>query len=253
MESTTSDRSARAPAASTGGLSPGTTSILVIADTRFYRDAVAEMIDNDDELSVIGACGTGEALAEVDAHRPDLVLLDMTSRHARELIRSFARHAPHTKVVALGIPETEHNIVRCAEAGVAGYVTANASGSETICTVKSIARNELPCSPRVAAVLLQRIGTLAGEHAPMDPPTEALTRREFEILRLVGEGLSNKEISESLYIQVATVKTHVHNILQKLNVDCRGQAAAWHRRGRARLDGGSGPTAALSSVDAIAA
>src|SRR5262245_28521015 len=140
-------------------------------------------------------------------------------------VREMAARAPLVKIVALAVREDEQDLVTCAAAGVAGYVTRGASVDDLIQALDGVARGELLCSPQTAATLWRRLaafarGDGAGEHANL------LTPREREIGTLLEAGLSNKEIAVRLGIEVATVKNHVHNVLEKLQVHRRAQAAA---------------------------
>jgi DNA-binding NarL/FixJ family response regulator len=132
------------------------------------------------------------------------------------------RLVPGVPIVALGVPDVEGDVLACAEAGIAGYVTREASLEELVAVVRSAVQGELRCSPRIAAGLLRRLSALS-EHGPSAPRVR-LTARQREIVRLIGQDLSNKEIAHRLGIEVATVKNHVHNLLEKLNVHRRTAA-----------------------------
>jgi DNA-binding NarL/FixJ family response regulator len=132
---------------------------------------------------------------------------------------------PSIKVVALGVPEIDSEIIACAEAGISNYVTRQGSISELIRAIQDAVRGELRCPPKIAASLLQQVGSLSAERSPLEEPSR-LTPREMEIVHLIDLGLSNKEIAAQLFIEVSTVKNHVHNLLDKLNVRRRGEAAA---------------------------
>jgi DNA-binding NarL/FixJ family response regulator len=134
---------------------------------------------------------------------------------------------PEVKVVAFAVPETESDIIACAEAGVAACVTREASFGELVATIERVGSGESLCSPQVAAVLLRRVATLAAARSV--EPASALTGREREILDLIDEGLSNKQIAQRLCIELPTVKNHVHNLLEKLDVQSRYEAAALMR------------------------
>ena len=121
--------------------------------------------------------------------------------------------------------ETEYELVACAEAAIVGYVTRDHSSAELRAVVASVARGEVVCPPRIAAMLLRRVAALAGGPDSNLGQTH-LSHREREIVRLIGRGLSNKEIARDLGVEIATVKNHVHNILNKLRVHRRSDAAA---------------------------
>jgi two-component system nitrate/nitrite response regulator NarL len=129
------------------------------------------------------------------------------------------------KVVALGVPEVEADILRFAEVGVHAYVPPQAGVDDLIRAVNGVVRGEPPCSPRIAAALLRRVAVLAAAHGPQSEMRQ-LTCRERQTVQLIEEGLSNKEIARRLCIEVPTVKNHVHSILKKLRAKRRGEAAA---------------------------
>ena len=129
------------------------------------------------------------------------------------------------KVVAFSVAETEDEVCECAEAGIAGYVPRNGSKEDLIAAVENAVRGEVLCSPRVAASLFRRLAARV-QTTRLRPPEAALTSREQDIIALIDRGLSNKEIARQLKISLPTVKNHVHNILEKLQVRRRGAAAA---------------------------
>jgi DNA-binding NarL/FixJ family response regulator len=118
----------------------------------------------------------------------------------------------------------------CASAGVSGFVTPGGTINDVVAAVHSAVRGELVCSPRTAAMLLHRV-SLLNARPPADTDKSALTQREQDIVLLLNDGLSNKQIARSLNIRNATVKNHVHSILSKLRISRRGEVAAQLRRG----------------------
>jgi DNA-binding NarL/FixJ family response regulator len=137
---------------------------------------------------------------------------------------------PAAKVVAFGVDDNEQDIITCAEIGVAGYVCREASTDELVEHVRSAIRDEVICSPRIAASLFRRLASLAGRTASDD----GLTIREGQVLSLIRAGLANKQIAAELSIAEATVKNHVHNLLEKLHVKRRAQAARLNPTGSRR-------------------
>lgn len=207
--------------------------VLVVSDVRFYREGLAEFLPRSPHIYVAGTAGSGDdAFARLRECRAEIVLLDTKLPNGLETARRIASAVPDVKVVALALQEKDDDIIAWAEAGVAGYVPRDASISELIAAVESTARGELRCPPRVAASLLWRLGRIAlgAPVAPVATVGETLTQREREIVRLIDQGLSNKEIARRLGIQLATAKAHVHNILEKLHVHRRIQIAASMRR-----------------------
>jgi DNA-binding NarL/FixJ family response regulator len=206
------------------------TTVVVIAAVRFYREGLAGLFANRPDFTVAASVANEEeGLEQIEALVPDVVLLALAPTAGVLLVEEIVERSPETRVVIVGIADDDPEVLPLAEAGVAGYVTTDASAEELVCVVESVARGEALCSPRIAAALLQRVAALARDQRPR-PPHAQLTTREREIVALIDQGLSNKEIARALWIEVATVKNHVHNILEKLNVTRRAEAAALVRR-----------------------
>jgi DNA-binding NarL/FixJ family response regulator len=200
--------------------------VLIISDIRLYLDGLAEIIGQYDDIEIAGTCDIlDEALLAVSRVSPNAVLQDMAMHNSMNAIRAVKRLDPSIKVVALGVPEIEGEIIACAEAGISNYITRQGSISELIQALRDAVCGELRCSPKIAASLLKQVGALSADRSLLETPSR-LTPREMEIAHLIDLGLSNKEIATQLIIEVSTVKNHVHNLLEKLNVRRRGEAAA---------------------------
>lgn len=203
--------------------------VLVVNDSPLYREGLVHVLRKFENMSVVGAAADpDEILAQAARFQPDVILVQLTSPHGPAVLRPFADAAPSAKVVALGVPDVEKTIIACAEAGAAGYLLQHESLDDLVATIERAARGEVSCSPRIAATLFRRIGELAAERGARAAEAR-LSPRELEIVDLIDRGLSNKEIALCLSIEVRTVKNHVHNILEKLQVRRRGEAAAWAR------------------------
>jgi len=204
--------------------------VLVASGTRLIGDALAALLGNQRGLDVVDRTSPDQALSLAIALRPDIVLLDATRRGNLAYAKTLADQAPPSKVVAFGVAETDAEIVALAAAGVAGYVRDDAAAEDAVAVLRSAMRDELLCSPRVAATLCHHVALLSRNAQPAAVGDErqlaALSPRELQIADLLDRGLSNKEIARQLGIQAATVKNHVHNILDKLKVHRRGEAAA---------------------------
>lgn len=201
-------------------------SVFILTDVRIYREGLTLALDRHESVEIVGGARTiQDARKRVGQCRPDIVLLDMLMRDSAEAVAAFNDLQPMPKIVALSIAEEDDEIVSCTELGVNGLVHRNATLSELITTLNCAMQDEFWCSPRAAAAIARRVANM-GTAIPVVPTKQSITRRELQIVRLVDEGLSNKEIARHLNIELATVKNHVHNILEKLCVHSRGEAAA---------------------------
>jgi two-component system nitrate/nitrite response regulator NarL len=199
-------------------------SVLIASPVRLYREGLARALANRSDIEVVGVEATARACLELaEQRRPDVVLLDVADPGEVGSVREL--RAAGLRVVALGVPEREREVIDCAEAGVAGYVTRDQGIADLVATIESVARDEMLCSPRLAATLLRRVSALAADRRP-HAPAPVLTPRELEVVGLIDRGLSNKQIAQRLCIEVPTVKNHIHHILDKLAVKRRGEAAA---------------------------
>lgn len=198
--------------------------VLVVAEIRLYRDGLAEALRRLPEVEGAVTADNGHsAVLAARTYGCDVVLLDMSVLDSAATARSLLTSMPSIKILALAVPDHESHVVACAEAGIAGYVARDASMQELVQALRSVLRGEAVCSARVTAGLLRHIAMQANaRRASLVPPQ--LTRREQDVLTLIGGGLSNKEIARSLSIDISTVKNHVHNLLSKLGVACRAEA-----------------------------
>lgn len=201
------------------------TRVVVVSGIRLYREGLAELLGRRPGIQVVGVkCDRREVAADLLDLTPDIVIVDMATDESDATVRDIKRLTPEVPVVALGIPELEGTVLACVEAGVAGYVTREGSLDDLVRAVQNAARGEFECSPRIAGSLLRRVAVLTADREP-PPSMTRLTTREAEILGLVDQNLSNKQIAGRLGIEVATVKNHMHNVLEKLNVHRRTDAA----------------------------
>ena len=206
--------------------------VVLIADVVVYLESLSQVLSRGNHFRVVGLASTpDEGVAVTREHEPEVVLIDGRMPASSETAKRIRNHTGTVKVVAMAVPETDEAILQFAEAGVAGYVLESATLEDLVVAVQSAARGELIVPPRMAFTLLRRIGKLAKlvSHPTQGPPVQ-LTSREQQILQLVNEAMSNKDIARRLGLEVATVKHHVHSILKKLHVHKRIEAAEWFRR-----------------------
>ena len=197
--------------------------VVIVSDVLLYREGLAASLARDGRLEVIASLGAADALDALDDLSPDALLLDASMERGLVLARRIRSDCPDLRVVGFGIAGGAASLIACAESGLAAFVDCNGTVAELVNAVEGALRGELSCSPRVTAMMCDRLASLAGAATESGEP---LTRREREVAALVAEGLSNKEIALDLRIGPATVKNHVHNILDKLKVRRRAAIAS---------------------------
>lgn len=209
--------------------------LLIVSEIRLLREGVAGVVKGHPALRVAGLCGSlDEALLALQDYPDATVLLDGSFPQGHEAVRAIHEIAPSALVIAFAVSETEDNIVAWAKAGAVGYIPASAALHEFAGFIESVSRGEQICSAAIASRLIRRLRNPPG--ADIQQPAKvavSLTAREQEIIQMLAEGLSNKEIARNLHIELSTTKTHVHNLLGKLGLKRRGQIASWsHKQGR---------------------
>ena len=205
--------------------------LLVAGDIRMYRDGVAAHLRQFDRFALAGtAADADETLRRARELAPDVVVIDLAMPGALAAARAIAVALPSAVIVALTVPEVEQEVLACAEAGVVGYVPRDGSLDDLVAAVDRAARGEALVPARIVSGLLRRVAALSaaadGAHNGRADPCAELTPREREVVALIERGLSNKQIAAGLQIELATVKNHVHNILEKLHVERRAQVPA---------------------------
>jgi len=208
----------------------GSIRIFIVDDNRLLREGLISMLTEQDELVVVGAAENGRKAVElIKDLRPDVALIDigMPDQDGIDVTRTLRQDLPEVKVIILGMPDLTDEIMACIEAGAVGYVLKEGSFENLVETIRSARRGESFCSPRMAASLFSRVAELAGESIPQS--SVRLTPREVEIIYKIAEGLSNKEIAQQLTIELQTVKNHIHNILDKLQLHNRLEAVQYAR------------------------
>jgi len=206
--------------------------ILLVDDQPLFRRAIATLIGEQPDMVVVGEAENGlDAVEQAHALDPDLVVMDveMPVMNGVEAVRLIHDQLPRTKVIMLTVSDSEDFLFDALRNGADGYLLKDLRPEQLYDMLRSVMRDETPLSPAIAGRLLAefRDRPLVRSAPAAEPAGPALTRREMEILQLVAEGLSNKEIGTRLSITEGTVKNHVHNSLEKLQMENRIQAAAY--------------------------
>lgn len=188
--------------------------VLVVDDHAILREGIRSLLERADDITVVGEAANGvQALAQVDALRPDIVLMDlaMPEMDGLEATRRLRQRHPQVKVLILTQHDNQEYIAPALQAGAAGYVLKRSGGREVITAIRQVHEQGAFLAPGVAAEMLRDYAAAGGE-------TPRLTEREREVLRLVVEGKSNKEIAQQLVISPKTASVHRTNIMEKLGV-----------------------------------
>jgi DNA-binding NarL/FixJ family response regulator len=196
--------------------------VLLVDDHTVMRQGVRMLLSLDPDLQVVGEAANGRDAVELTRKlRPDVVLMDliMPVMDGLAAIIEIRRELPETEIVALTSVLEDSTVTEVVRAGAIGYLLKDASGEELVKAIKSAAAGQVHLSPQAAARLVRDV------RAPDHP--QALTSRETDVLKLLALGQSNKEIAQALAIGEKTVHSHVSNILAKLNVPSRTQAALY--------------------------
>ena len=207
--------------------------LLLVNETLLMGNVIAAALEGEPDINIVGCViSIDEALDIVREKEVDVALVStrLPDLGALKLTNAITGLKPSTKVLALGLTEEKQNVLRYVEAGATGYVLKDDSLEDLIETVRAAQDGKVFVSPQIAAAIMERLSGLARLFSDVENNiTNAtdLTARELEVLKLISAGRTNQQIAENLVIEVGTVKNHVHNILDKLNVSSRREAAAY--------------------------
>lgn len=206
--------------------------VLLIEDNRLLREGIAAMLEREPDFEVVARSEDGDAVHELKRMKksPDVVLLDLGLQKLNSLLLMdlLKKEFPESKVIAMDILPDETDIVEFVKAGGSGFILKQASMDDFIDTVRKVAHGENVLPPVLTKSLFSQIIDFVTDATKSQiQESISLTRREREIIDLISEGLSNKEIAQRLHIATYTVKSHVHNILEKLALSTRLQVAAF--------------------------
>ncbi|HLF26696.1 MAG TPA: response regulator transcription factor [Anaerolineae bacterium] len=198
--------------------------VLLVDASNLICSMFTAVVDSEPDMQVVGCANTLEkALAQVNMCDVAIVSPTLPEDGAPEFVRSVTLTHPFVKVLVMGLAESKPEIIRYLEAGAFGYVHREDSIEKLLNNIRGAYAGEALLAPDLTAALVTRLAELSTARKTRNVPIEsaALTPREREVLRLMAQDLSNREIAHRLIIEVGTVKNHVHNILAKLNLSSR--------------------------------
>lgn len=201
--------------------------LIIVDDQPIVRQGVRALLETQPDISIIGEASSGEeAVGLATDQAPDVVLMDlvMPGMNGVEATRQIKQSSPRTQVIVLTSYHEDEHIIPAIQAGALSYLLKDVSPAELLDAVRKAARGETTIHPHVAAKMMQ---ALHGSANKEEIPFADLSKREIEVLRLIAEGLPNAAIAETLFISEKTVKSHVSNILSKLHLADRTQAAVY--------------------------
>jgi DNA-binding NarL/FixJ family response regulator len=207
--------------------------VLVIEDNRLVRDALAGLLGTQPDVGVAAAEGASSGLRQAQQTKPHVVLLGATLGHSssHRLVEKIRKAAPQSRVIVMDLLPAHEDVIEFVRAGASGFIVKDATLDDFVKTIRSVADGKTVVPSSLAGTLLTHIAEqVVDRRVAGAADAVRMTKREREIIIHIAEGLSNKEIAHRLRIAADTVKSHVHNILEKLALHSRLQIAAHHHR-----------------------
>jgi two-component system, NarL family, response regulator DevR len=207
--------------------------VFLLAENRLLRDVFARLLAGKNDIHVVGAAAlSSQIVVEVVAANPDVVLCDSlaTALSTDGLLVELRRHVPNAKILMFGMDCDPEKFLIAVHHGATGYVLKDASAAEVACAIRAVAHGESVCPPTLCRVLFDHIASSgAWQPGVQVRKNLGLTRREQQLVQLVSEGLTNKEIATRLYLSEQTVKNHLRRMLRKAGASDRLEAVEWWR------------------------
>jgi DNA-binding NarL/FixJ family response regulator len=209
--------------------------ILLIEDNRLLRDGIISIINDHDDLKVKTAHGANKSIYnKIESYEPAVILLDigLRNQNSLHLVHNIKKSYPDIRIVTMDLIPTQDDIYEFVKTGVSGFILKDATVSELVKTIRAVAKGEKVLPPSLTDSLFSQIVNRA-INGPGDSPSPdllkavRLTRRELQVMRFISEGMTNKDIAKKLHISTYTVKSHVHNVLEKLALHSRVQIAKY--------------------------
>jgi two-component system NarL family response regulator len=212
-------------------------SVLIADDHTLFRKGVRKMVEAEEDMEVVGEAATGrEALDHARALMPDVILMDikMPDLDGVSAARTLRREMPHVGIIFVTMFQDDEFVFQGLQAGGRGYILKDADPETMLRAIRAVAHGESLLGPTIAEKVMHQFAMPPGQKTPV---VDDLTPREVEVLALIAEGLSNKEIASELTISEKTVKNHINNIFSKLHLYDRSQAILYAiRKGLVKVE-----------------
>jgi DNA-binding NarL/FixJ family response regulator len=204
--------------------------ILLIEDNRLLRDGITTMLKKQSDMQVVATMGNGEnILLMIGQHRPNILLLDLGLRNQNSLqiVKLTKERFPVVKIIVMDLVPLQADVFEFVQAGVSGFILKDANVSEFFKTIRSVFQGAQILPPHLTGSLFSQIveHAINGSKPSAIDESVNMTKRERQVIDLISDGATNKEIAQKLHISTFTVKSHVHNILEKLALNTRVQIA----------------------------
>jgi two-component system NarL family response regulator len=207
-------------------------SILIIEDNRLLRDGITLMINGQSDLKVVGSISdTIKSSSKIINLKPDIILIDLglSNQNSLQVVKSIKEKSPDLKIIVMDLLPVESDILDFVKAGASGFILKDAMVSDFLKTIRLVATGEKVLPPHMTSSLFSQIidTALNGNHKVDLRQAIVMTKRERQVVELIADGLTNKEIGNILHLSPYTVKSHVHNILEKMALHTRLQIAKY--------------------------
>lgn len=204
--------------------------ILLIEDNRLLRDGIASMLKKENDMHVVATVGNGEnILTMIGKNKPEILLLDLglRSQNSLQIVKLTKQNFPETKIIVMDLVPLQADVFEFVQAGVSGFILKDANVAEFYKTIRSVYKGSQVLPPHLTGSLFSQIVEHAvnGSKPAVIAESVRMTKRERQVIELIADGSSNKEIAQKLHLSTYTVKSHVHNILEKLTLNTRVQIA----------------------------
>ncbi len=206
--------------------------LLLIEDNRLLREGIKVMISKQKDMRCVETVGNGENISNLlQQHKPDIVLLDLglRNRNSLNLVKMIRKRVGGTKIIVMDLIPAQEDVLEFVQEGVSGFILKDATVSDFLKTIRSVSKglNVIPTNltGSLFSQIVEQAVNGSNHSAIMDSVT--MTKRESQVIGLISEGFTNKEIAQELHLSTYTVKSHVHNILEKLALSTRVQIAKY--------------------------